>query len=368
MTMKQGMSRQGMTPTERACYWIVRHDSDDMTAAERAGFDVWLAEPANVVAFREACRLKDLLAGAEDDPHLRAMRRAALALRPPRHSWRGVRVVALAATLLLVIGTAAMLPQARISGAWLMAQVSALLPPRLEATRYATRVGERLEVALPDGSGITLNTDTILETIFTATGRAVRLERGQAYFSVARDPSRPFVVTTAAGVVTAVGTAFDVLLAADRFQVLVEEGKVSIVPVAEREQEASRGAGPAVKSLPVGKGQRFLAVPGNLPSIAEIDVARQLRWRTGFVEFDDVTLAEAVRELNRYSNHVVQLRDERVAALRISGVFRVGQIDRFLDVTGELLPIEISRPLGAPIMVGLKSAASSGGPEQQAVR
>lgn len=356
MTMKHRMSRHGMTPTERACYWVARHDSEDLTVEERGEFAAWLDEPVNAIAYREACRLQELVAGAVDDPHLRAMRRAALALRPARRDRWSLRVAAIAAALLLVIG-ATVLPQTRTAGAWLMAQARALLLPPLETTRYATRVGERLEVALPDGSAITLNTDTTLETIFTATGRTVRLERGQAYFSVAKDPSRPFDVTTSAGVVTAVGTAFDVLVAADRFQVLVEEGKVSVAPAIE--QDALGGTVRAAVPVPVSQGQRFSSTPGGEPSVAEIDVARQLLWRTGFVEFDDVTLADAVHEMNRYSNHVVQLRDDRVAALRISGVFRVGQLDRFLDVAGELLPIQVSRPLGAPIMVGLKSATSS---------
>jgi ferric-dicitrate binding protein FerR (iron transport regulator) len=53
------------------------------------------------------------------------------------------------------------------------------------------------------------------------------------------------------------------------------------------------------------------------------------------------------------------LRDDRVAALRVSGVFRVGQIDRFLDIASELLPIQVLRPLGAPIVISLNDASAS---------
>ncbi|MCC6202097.1 MAG: FecR domain-containing protein [Gammaproteobacteria bacterium] len=351
MTMEPMLSRQGMTPTEQACHWVVRLDGDELTSGERAAFDAWRSEPVNAAAYRDVTRMQELIGPAVDDPHLRAMRRAALALRSRQCGRRRVWMMSgIAAALVFALAAFSLLPQTRTGGAWLAARVLALLHPLPQPMRYTTRVGERLEVSLPDGSDVALNTATVLEATYTASSRAIRLERGQAYFNVTKDPARPFVVATTAGAVTAIGTAFEVLVAADQLQVLVEEGKVTVTTTRQPSAAAER---PAI-AQPVAQGQRLLVRHGGESQLAEVDVARALRWRSGFVEFDDVTLAEAVHEMNRYTNHVVQLRDEHVTSLRISGVFRVGQTDRFLEVIGELLPIQVSRPLGAPIIVSLK--------------
>src|SRR3546814_13413031 len=64
----------------------------------------------------------------------------------------------------------------------------------------------------------------------------------------------------------------------------------------------------------------------------KVDVDQQLRWREGFVEFADATLAEAAAEMNRYSGKQIVIGDPAIGRLRVSGVFRTGNPERFAAI------------------------------------
>src|SRR5690606_6140981 len=101
--------------------------------------------------------------------------------------------------------------------------------PRPLATQaFRTVVGQQEAVTLPDGSTVTLNTDTRVRTVADSEKRLVYLDRGQAFFQVAKDPRRPFVVTAGGRTVTAVGTAFDVRVDEGTFRVVLVEGRVRV--------------------------------------------------------------------------------------------------------------------------------------------
>src|SRR3546814_18673803 len=76
----------------------------------------------------------------------------------------------------------------------------------------------------------------------------------------------------------------------------------------------------------------------------KVDVDQQLRWREGFVEFADATLAEAAAEMNSYSGKQIVIGDPAIGRLRVSGVFRTGNPERFAAIVGALLPVR-QRPL-----------------------
>jgi transmembrane sensor len=211
---------------------------------------------------------------------------------------------------------------------------------------YVTAKGERREIELPDGSTLSLNTDTAVEVEYSQARRLVHLRRGQAIFSVAHDAGRPFVVHAADRRVQATGTLFDVYLAQDRLQVVLAEGEVIVSGM----DAASAGTSP-VRLAP---GQAFVSRAGMADEVRAADVHRAFRWRDGFVEFNDETLAAAVAEMNRYSDHPATVLDERAAALRISGVFRTDRPEEFLSVIRELLPVDVRvSPDGRAEIAGL---------------
>ena len=189
---------------------------------------------------------------------------------------------------------------------------------------YATAIGGHEIVPLPDGSRIELNTDTRVRTSFSEATRSVWLERGEAYFDVARDPSRPFVVYAGNRRVTVLGTKFSVRLDPDanRVQLAVAEGRVQL--------EELRVSEPAPPMIAIG-GEKVIAEGTSLrvESRSGKILATDLSWRQGLLTFDQTTLAAAADEFNRYNRK--QLVVEPAAAeIRIGGSFEAANVDGFV--------------------------------------
>lgn len=188
---------------------------------------------------------------------------------------------------------------------------------------YATAVGGFQHVPLADGSRVDINTDTRLEIALAPTERHVSLDRGEAFFSVAHDRSRSFVVEAGDFRVTAVGTAFSVRRDGDRVVVAVTEGRVRV--------DRREGAG-TEPILFVSAGQRIVATPA-LPiavqAMAPALLEQDMSWRDGMLTFEEAPLSDVAAEFNRYNTrHLVV--DPAAAQVRISGTFRANNVDGFL--------------------------------------
>ncbi len=196
--------------------------------------------------------------------------------------------------------------------------------------RYAivTEVGGIKKLELPDGSVVRLNSDTAVAVELTKSERRIALERGEAHFTVAKDPSRPFVVTAAGVSVRAVGTAFNVSLKSASLEVFVNEGKVKV----EEKSRASSTTMPSVDLSPVLEaGHKIVVdlkpVPITQPMATVVPVAppeaeRTLAWQAKMLEFDDRPLREIIAEFNRYNQHQLVLLDEALARRTFGGTFR----------------------------------------------
>jgi len=342
MNQPRPLSVRGMTPDEAAAAWIVRVEDGPLSAADQAAFDEWKADsPANVAAYERAEAAWGLYENPPSDPVMDAMRASALAIRPkPRRGlWAGVGVGVAASLLaaialgtgLLSFGPQADAPQLAAKSAS-AASATSDLPDEGE---FATAKGERRTVQLADGTAVTLDTDSAIRVAYVAERRIVQLLRGQALFAVAKDPNRPFVVRAGANQVTALGTVFAVRLDASRMKITLVEGKVVVDDADDGPREPSAVMVPVV----LAPGQALVTTEGAKPVVANVDVAQALRWREGFVEFKDTSLAEAVAEMNRYSAKQIVLGDAATGNLRVSGVFRTGNPERFAAIVGELLPV-----------------------------
>ncbi len=182
-----------MTPTrptaaiidDIAANWAARLDARALTADEEAELGAWLdGDPRCLGAF---ARARAALVGA-------APRRRA-AVRPP-----------LSRRVLLGMGGGAI--AAGIAGA----AAVCVHAPQPQRRRFESLMGEVRHIPLEDGSHITLNTDSALSVEFSATRRLVRLLRGEAYFEVAKNPDRPFIVMGPFVQVRTIGTAYNVRL------------------------------------------------------------------------------------------------------------------------------------------------------------
>jgi transmembrane sensor len=311
-----------------AADWFARLARVPIETEELTAFQRWSRDPANLAAYNHIEDISRAVRGLRDDPALRAAAKEALA-RPPERSGR-----ALAADWRIWGGGLAFVSA-------IAAAVFVFKPLSVET--YSTRVGEISSVRLDDGSQVRLNTDSKLRIRFSGGQRRVELLRGQAYFEVAHDAARPFVVAAGDAKVRAIGTQFDVRRLGEETQVVLAEGKVAVG------QKATHW------TLTPGQGVTLGGADGRAPP-RPVDVAAMTSWRTGRLTLHDVTLADAVAELNRYSKTKILLTTSAPGSLKISGAFEAGDLDDFVaaattayDLKDRRLPngdIELSA--GAP--------------------
>ena len=304
------------TVASTASAWLVRMETGTVTDDERRLFAEWLsADPAHPVAYREAKQFWRALDGLSADD-IRQWDRflpedSAVTPTHPIISWG--RLTALAASILLIVAISAWM-----AVAW------------LPVGDYRTAVGEQRTVALSDGSTVQLNTDTALSIAISEESRRLTLHRGEAFFTVAPDSTRPFEVTADHGVIRALGTAFNVRTEQDHTTVTVTEHGVKVMLQSDA-------------SVEVHAGERILYHHNQwLRPVERTDMTRVLAWQRHRMVFDNDPLPVVLAELARYrSGRLMFLRDPSLNELLVTGSFDTDRLDRFLPALEESLPVRI---------------------------
>lgn len=300
-------------PDSAAALWFARLQGDDVPPRDRREFERWLkADARNAVAWEDVSRTWNGFSALENDPAFAALRADALGAGDtrPRLDRRALGLAA--AGLVAAVGGA------MFGRRWLGGDDSAA--PASDEPVFSTAVGERSTFRLADNSVVTLSTDSAVRVNHWAKERRLTLVRGQAFFQVAKDPSRPFVVAAGDKRVTAVGTAFDVRMEPGKLSVTLVEGRVRIAadsPKGERRVEMTAGS-------------RFVAADPADWMISAVDTAKEAAWLQGRLVFDGEPLSAVVSEMNRFSDRKLSLADPALGATPVSGVFKTGQIDAFV--------------------------------------
>jgi transmembrane sensor len=177
---------------------------------------------------------------------------------------------------------------------------------------------------LPDGSTVMLNTNSRLRVDFKPESRDIELLEGEAHFEVAKNPQRPFRVRAGAAEIVAVGTVFDVSERATKTTVTLIEGRVDVHSIADTGTD-----GPVIDTLSPAQ-QLAVAGDGRILGKTVAQVANVTAWQHGTVNLDDIPLAEALDQVNRYSAGKITVADPSLAGMRISGVFRIGDTEAFV--------------------------------------
>ncbi|MCB1394172.1 FecR family protein [Nitrobacter sp.] len=297
---------------EEAAAWVLKNRDSNQSAHESRAFEEWLDRgQENRTAYEAAERLMgEARAVILNDPALRNFK-----VKPrPR----------VAKTLAVAILGAAL-----VGGAFVYSDG----PMRLLANAISG-TGEMPTIELADGTTIQLNAFSAVSYRFTAETRTVTLLRGQAFFQVAKDANRPFVVEANGGRTTALGTAFDVRLDPNSTEVTVTEHAVSVTshrPAAE----------PAVR---VNEGQQAIYDrDGKVKDVRQADTHTVLAWRRGQLVVDNALLADVVTEIGRHFAGRIIISNSDLAARRVSGTFTVTDTDAALALLRESLGVSVIR-------------------------
>lgn len=329
--------------TAEAARWLVQQDGG-LDPAGQAEFARWCAaDPRHAAAVAELERVWGSLEGPARLQRRELLRAELHGMQTRRRRWQ--RSGALAAVAAGLVAFAL----------WRPADFRPAPPPAPVETGAGTvRVIEPSRQRLPDGSVVELPPGAEIESAFDVTARLVILRRGEAHFSVVRDPLRPFTVVAGAVRVRAVGTAFAVQLGRAEVDVIVTEGTVSVAKPAA----ASAGEDPAGGTVVTAGQQAVVSIaPGEeaapvnpVRALTTTELAEQLLWRRPRFEFSETTLAEAIALFNRRSAARLRVAEEAIAALRITGVFRGDNVEGFVRAMEATLGLRADRRGGEIVL------------------
>jgi ferric-dicitrate binding protein FerR (iron transport regulator) len=304
---------------EEACEWFVQFRAGEVDAQARREFDLWSRRsPECVRAYLEIAAiwseapkldpggrwdLDSLIAAAAkgdviDLPHSWARESGAPPDPRPR---RPMRWLAAAGVILCVTISAVIIIE------------------RSRAITFATSTGEQRFLTLTDGSTVNLNSQSAIEIRFTSAERGVVLTKGEALFHVAKNPARPFIVSTGGTRVRAVGTEFDVYRKSAATIVSVLEGRVEVSqPPPSRSGRTSEAT--TVDPIALTAGYRVAVTRAGIGGTEQVDAAATIAWTQQQLIFDSASAADVAAEFNRYnSRHMII--DGDLVGLRLSGVF-----------------------------------------------
>jgi transmembrane sensor len=322
--VKPSASQYAEDPRKDAAIdWFLRREAG-LSEAEAERFEAWLDEsPANRDAYGA---VEDFWAGAAQLETLGRFDDKRRAILKSVDRSRATRRIAVAGLMAVVLGAAG-------AGYY---SFGAYKP--LANQSFRTAVGQQATVTLPDGSAVTLNTDSVVHTRTDGERRLVYLDKGQAFFRVAHDRRHPFVVSAAGRTVTALGTAFDVRVDGDALKVVLVEGRIRVAapapPPTTSRAEAPGAAHPIaspppVRSTDMEAGSQLVALGQMDWRLTRTDAVRATSWTHGKIVFDDATLGDVVAELNRYSSRKIVIADAHLAGERLSGIYKPGDIEDF---------------------------------------
>jgi len=308
---------------DRAAEWVARLDAGALDESAQADLDHWLAGDERrrgaffraQIAWRMLDRASVLGGGARDQADAeeavalpdgldrRVDRRRAL--------WAGGAVAASIAAAVLGV---------------------ALKPKPSE--QIETALGEMRRVPLEDGSLAAVNTDTRLAVDIQAESRNIRIDRGEAWFQVAKDKKRPFVVAVGDVRVRAVGTAFSVRRLEEGADVQVTEGVVEVWTIG-REANAAKVA--------AGTRTYVTYASGSAASTENrLAIDRTLSWRDGQLVFEGDTLGDAAAEFNRYNAVKIRVSPE-LSGEKVVGRFRTNEPEAFARAASIMFDARIKR-------------------------
>jgi transmembrane sensor len=320
-----------------AAAWLAQKD-EGFSAADHRAFDQWRASDRRheaaaarlEVTWSTLIQLRTFRPDARRHPD-----RDLLVARRPRP--RVFLPLAVAALLAIIVALGV--------SRWWPAVPPAPSAQSLPNPFYATSTGGFQRVVLDDGSTVELNANSAVQVRYSARERRLELVRGEAQFTVTKNPRRPFWVRAGAVSVRAVGTAFDVRMDPSSVEVLVTEGRVRLdqanALAANGEARDDSSFLDAGHRAVIALGDRFAPVQESLdpPTIREL-----LAWQAPKLVFLGMPLAQVAAEFNRSNRVQLVIDDPELAILPIGGSFRAENVEAFVRLLAADNHITVARP------------------------
>ncbi len=311
---------------KQAIEWHQRLDEGDMDAAARREFRAWLQSPANARELAHICMIETMVRHAPlkserpalpanvipfqsyasqsyaPPPRSRVSQASVAPLAPAAPRWPTKIAIAASMVLaLLIVGIVGLVTTRQV---------------------IVTREGRWEKQLLDDGSVVYAGPRTKLRFNFDADTRAVTLVQGEALFDVAKDPGRPFIVTTDVGSVQAIGTSFATVDLGDEVVVTVASGRVAVTSIASEVQPM----------LPLGANQQTVLSSIGASEPVTVNAEREVKWIRNWYEYDDEQVGEIIAQLNQRHEVKVIVDDPQVARLRMNSLsFKPSEPEEFVN-------------------------------------
>lgn len=316
-----------------AAEWFVRFDSGRVSDAERANFEDWLNQSEqhkqvleNMAGFWGGMQVFEELkdrASADDVAELLKQDKTSIFMFPKQ--WL---VGAVAASIITVLSA--------------VVYYNDLIFNQNYYASYRTALGEQKTIALPDGTNVILNTGSLAEVEYDAKERIVTLHKGEAFFDVAPDRKKPFSVKTDKGAVTAVGTAFSVRIENAKIDVLVQEGRVALIPAKSKTEQGPLDLGQiAPMEVSAGQSVQFAQKVESINVVEKAAMDKHLDWRDGMLSFKGDTLEEVTKELARYSDIKIEITNPELREKKIVAYYQVGEMDTMFQALNLMAGIDV---------------------------
>lgn len=315
---------------DQAAEWVVKMNSDHgLEQSEEEALHLWLSEsPSHEQCLLHAAEMFDETCAVFDN---RQMPSSANEAQPTqteprtnsRSHWLLRPQMAMAACLILAV----------LAFNFFDFSSPRTQLPTVVASEYSTSIGEYRQLELNDGSQVMLNTNSRISVAFDDHQRRLILEQGEAYFDVASNAQRPFIVQVGDTEVRAVGTAFNIEHRSDRLEVIVTHGVVAVSSaIAQADQETVLNKGQMLK---LSDGKRAVdAIPADA-------IEQTLSWQTGRLFFNGEPLNQAVKEIARYTTKEFVFADQEAGLVNIGGSYNVSNINELMMTIGEAFAIDV---------------------------
>ncbi len=260
------------------------------------------------------------------------------------------KFMAIAASLILLVSILFLQPS--LSPLNTEPQYTALM------TQYKTNIGERNTIHLPDSSVLLLNTNSLVNINYNQQTRVIELVQGELHIDVAHNTSRPLQVVAGGKVIQAVGTAFNVEVTDDLVELIVTDGTV-LVDYDSSSLEIktiSSNAIPVVKGEIISLNSSLALTQSTVDKVALSDMSSKLSWRKGNLIFRGDSLADAIKEISRYTDISFELADdEALKKVKVAGMFKTSDINGLLSLLEKSFNIEHKKIGEQKILLSFKS-------------